>query len=52
MAVARVSSFDGAEIWLDAQVEVNRADFGLTSNQLGMASMNNTITVHAAFTRS
>ena len=49
---ARVSSFDGAEIWLDAQVEVNRAEFGLTWNQMGMASMNNTIIVHAAFTRS
>jgi polyisoprenoid-binding protein YceI len=49
---ARVSSFDGAEISLDADVEVNRADYGLTSNPLGMASMNNTISIHAAFTRS
>jgi polyisoprenoid-binding protein YceI len=48
---ARVSSSDGAEVWLDAEVQVNRADFGLTWNQLGMASMHNTITVHAVFTR-
>ena len=49
---ARVSSFDGAEVWLDADVVVDRSDFGLTWNQLGMASMRNTITIHAAFTRS
>ena len=39
------------EVALDADVQVNRADFGLTWNQLGMASMNNTITVHAVFTK-
>jgi polyisoprenoid-binding protein YceI len=39
-------------ITLDGQVTINRADFGLTWNQLGMASMTNTITVHAVFTRS
>ena len=32
-----------------ADVQVNRADFGLTWNQLGMASMANTIIVHAVF---
>ncbi len=48
---AKVSSFDGAEVWLDAELHVNRADFGLTWNQLGMASMDNTITVQAVFTR-
>jgi hypothetical protein len=36
---------------LDGEIQVNRADFGLTWNQLGMTSMNNTITVHAVFTR-
>ena len=30
---------------------VNRADFGLTWNQMGMASMNNTLTIHAVFIR-
>ena len=48
---AKVSSFDGAEMWLDAEVPVNRADFGLTYSPLRMASLDNTITVHAAFTR-
>ena len=48
---ARVSAVDAAEVWLDAEVQVNRADFGLTWNHLGMASMDNTITVHAVFTR-
>ena len=47
---AMISSADG-ETWLDGEVQVNRAEFGLTWNQMGMASMRNTITVHAVFTR-
>jgi polyisoprenoid-binding protein YceI len=54
----RPLSFDAAasirgdgEVWLDAEVIINRADFGLTWNLMGMASMNNTLTIHAAFTR-
>jgi polyisoprenoid-binding protein YceI len=54
----RPLSFDAAasvqgdgEIWLDAEVHFNRADFGLTWNLMGMASMNNTLTIHAVFTR-
>jgi polyisoprenoid-binding protein YceI len=47
---ATVSSADG-ETWLDGEIQVNRADFGLTWNQMGMASIRNTITVHAVFTR-
>jgi polyisoprenoid-binding protein YceI len=43
---------DGDEVWLDTEIEVNRGDFGLTWNQVGMASMHNTITVHAVFTRA
>jgi polyisoprenoid-binding protein YceI len=39
------------EVWLDAEVHVNRADFGLTWNQLGMISLKNTLTIHAVFTR-
>jgi polyisoprenoid-binding protein YceI len=39
------------EVHLDAEVPVNRADFGLTYRPLRMASLNNTITVHAVFTR-
>ncbi|MCW2931249.1 MAG: hypothetical protein JWM19_2211 [Actinomycetia bacterium] len=48
---ARVASVGEAEVSLDGEVQVNRADFGLTWNQLGMSSVHNTITVHAVFTR-
>jgi polyisoprenoid-binding protein YceI len=54
----RSLSFDAAtsvrgdgEIWLDAEIHINRADFGLTWNQMGMASMNNTLTIHTVFAR-
>jgi polyisoprenoid-binding protein YceI len=52
----RPLSFDATvsaagEVQLDAEVPVNRADFGLTYSPLRMASLNNTITVHAVFTR-
>lgn len=53
----RPASFDvkvssaGGEVTLDGEVQVNRADFGLTWNQMGMASMHNMITAHAVFTR-
>jgi polyisoprenoid-binding protein YceI len=46
-----ISRFDGKEAHLDGELHVNRADFGLTWNRMGAASMNNTITVHAVFTR-
>ena len=48
---AAVSITRSGEVWLDAEVHVNRADFGLTWNQMGMASMNNTLTIHAVFAR-
>ncbi len=48
---ATPSAVSDSELSLDAEVQVNRADFGLTWNQMGMASMHNTITVHAVFTR-
>jgi hypothetical protein len=48
---AAASVQDGGEIWLDAEVPINRADFGLTWNLLGLVSMNNTLTIHAVFTR-
>jgi polyisoprenoid-binding protein YceI len=44
-------SVAGSGVWLDAEVHINRADFGLTWNQMGMASMNNTLTIHAVFAR-
>ena len=48
---ATASVPDDGEIWLDAEIHVNRADFGLTWNLLGTVSMHNTVTVHAVFTR-
>ncbi len=38
-------------IWLDAEVHVNRGDFGLTWNLLGLVSLHSIITIHAVFTR-
>ena len=39
------------EVWLDAEVRVHRADFGITWNVLGMVSQISTLTIHAVFTR-
>ena len=47
---ARVTATAG-EVRLDAEVPVNRADFGLTYSPMRMASLSNTIVVHAVFTR-
>jgi len=54
----RPLSFDAAaavhgdgEIRLDAEVHINRADFGMTWNRLGMISMSNALAIHAVFTR-
>ena len=48
---ARTSVPGDGEVWLDAEVRVNRADFGITWNVLGMVSQISTLTVHAVFTR-
>jgi len=47
---AKVFSADG-EVRLDGSLKVNRADFGMSWNWLGIAAMDNTIVVHAVFTR-
>lgn len=54
----RPLSFDAAasvqedgEIWLDAETHINRGDFGLNWNSMGMASMDNALIIHAVFTR-
>ena len=49
---ASVSRLDDGAIALDATLQIDRSEFGLTWNQLGMASMKNTITIHAVFTKS
>jgi hypothetical protein len=40
------------EVWLDAEVVVNRADFGITYTQRGSTKTNNTLSVHAVLTKS
>jgi polyisoprenoid-binding protein YceI len=54
----RSVSFDAAafvrgedEIHIDAEVRINRADFGVSWNRLGAVSLNSTITIRAVFTR-
>jgi polyisoprenoid-binding protein YceI len=42
---------DDGTIRLDAEVGIDRADFGLTWNRLGLVSMGNTLTVRAVFAR-
>ena len=49
---ARVTLAGDNELMLDAAVQVDRSEFGLTWNRLRMVSMDNTITLHAVFTRS
>ena len=48
---AAVTVQGNGAIWLDSEVHINRADFGLTWNFLGMVSMHNILTIHAVFTR-
>jgi polyisoprenoid-binding protein YceI len=45
------TSVDGGQAVLDAEITIDRSDFGLTWNQLGMASMSNVLAIHAVFTR-
>jgi polyisoprenoid-binding protein YceI len=54
----RPLSFDAAAsvqgdggIWLDAEIRINRADFGLIWNPMGLVGVNNTLAIHAVFTR-
>jgi polyisoprenoid-binding protein YceI len=49
---ARVSVIGANEVSIDAEIQVNRADFGLTWNWMGIAAMKNTIIAHAVFRRS
>jgi polyisoprenoid-binding protein YceI len=42
---------DNGEVWLDGEVHVNQADFGLTWNLLGTVGRANSLTIHAVFTR-
>jgi polyisoprenoid-binding protein YceI len=40
------------EISLDAELPVNRGNYGMSFNQLGMMSLDNIITIHAVFTKA
>jgi polyisoprenoid-binding protein YceI len=51
MPISAAASADDT-VELDAEIQVDRSDFGLTWNQLGMVSMKNTITIHAVFVRN
>lgn len=48
---AGVSRHGDSEICLDAEARINRADFGLTWNPAGAVGLNNTLAIHAVFTR-
>lgn len=52
VSFAATTSVQGdGEVWLDADLHINRRDFGVDWNWAGLMSMKNTITVHAVFTR-
>ena len=47
-----VSAHGTDEISLDAELPVNRGDYGMSFNQLGMMSLDNIIAIHAVFTKA
>jgi len=47
-----VSANGTDEISLDAELPVNRSQYGMSFNQLGMMSMDNVITIHAVFAKA
>ena len=49
---AAVSLAGDGEVALDATVEVDRSEFGVSFNQMGAMAMKSTVTIHAVFTRS
>jgi len=48
---AEVTVAGDGEVWLDAAVRVNRGDFGITWNVLGMVAETATVIIHAVFSR-
>jgi polyisoprenoid-binding protein YceI len=49
---ATVTLGDDGTVTFDGTAHVDRSEYGITWNQMGMASMKNVITVHAVLTRS
>jgi polyisoprenoid-binding protein YceI len=47
---AKASVSEDREVWLDAEVLIDRADFGIMWNWLGLVSMRSRIAIHAVFT--
>jgi polyisoprenoid-binding protein YceI len=47
-----VSAHGADEISLDAELPVNRGEYGMSFNQLGMMSLDNIIAIHAVFARA
>jgi polyisoprenoid-binding protein YceI len=47
-----VSANGTGEISLDAEIPVNRGQYGMSFNQLGMMSLDNVIAIHAVFTKA
>lgn len=47
-----VSAHGTDEISLDAELPLNRGQYGMSFNQLGMMSLDNIITIHAVFARA
>ena len=47
-----VSANGTGEISLDAEIPVNRGQYGMSFNQLGMMSLDNIIAIHAVFARA
>jgi len=47
-----VSANGTDEISLDAELPVNRGQYGISFNQLGMMSLDNVITIHAVFAKA
>ncbi len=48
----KVSAQGPDQIRLDAELPVNRSDYGMSFNQLNMMSLHNVITIHAVFTKA
>ena len=49
-----ISATAGADntLEIDAEAHIDRSEFGLSFNKMGMMSMKNVITIHAVFTRN
>jgi polyisoprenoid-binding protein YceI len=48
----KVSAQGADQITLDAELPINRGDYGMSFNRLNMMSLHNLITIHAVFTKA